>query len=109
MSRFTNARRWAAQAKRKRFAAMTENDITPDEAHDALVCIVAEVGHEFERVGEYDYAGDAFRVVGRSSEGKLIDILVRGETVAKVVAAARMLAGVKKLQRPSDLYRPPVQ
>jgi hypothetical protein len=106
VSRFTNPRRWAAQAKRKKFAAMTENAITPDEAYAAMNAIVLQTGHELERVYDYDYRKDVFRVVARSTENKLIDILVRGETVAKTVAAARTLAGVKKLLLPSDLVTP---
>lgn len=102
MSRLTQARRWAAQSKRKQLAKMTEHVITPDEAREALTAIVLQTGHVLERLYEYNPRTDRFHAVARSADGKLIDVTVPGETVAKTVAVARSLAGQKQLIRPSE-------
>lgn len=111
MGRFTNPRRWAAFAKRKRMPGMTESDITPDEARVALTVILLKAGAVLERVTDYDPAKDWFAVVGRRSRqpgeayGKLLDCYVPGETVAKVVVAARILGGAKVLRRKPDIAK----
>lgn len=106
MSRFTHQRRWAAQSRRKRVAPMTENSITPDEAREALTAICLQPGCVLERVNEYDPRKDVFRCEARREvDGKLIEILVRGETVARTVKRAREMASTfgKPLLRPSEV------
>lgn len=97
---------------------MTEEGITPAEAHEAMTAIMLQTGHVLEKILDYDYNGDKFVVEARAYEqdlqggivtGKLKQCIVRGETVAKVVAAARVLAGVKVLRHPQDLAKPPLQ
>lgn len=105
MSRLTQARRWSAGKKRSKAPAMTEHSITPEEAREALLAIVLQLGHSIERVYDYDPRGDKFRVVCRNADGKLIDCTVYGETVAKVVFAARAMTGNVRLVRPSELAR----
>jgi predicted kinase len=84
---------------------MTENAITPDEAREAVGAIVIQTGHVMERLHDYCPKKDRFIIEARNTEGKLIQITVYGETVARVVAMARNLAGTlgKPLLRPSEV------
>lgn len=102
MSRFTGQRRWSVIAKKQKLAAMTEHAITPDEARTALLAIVLQAGRVFERMSGYDFSTDRFSVVCRNQDGKLEDVTVFGETVAKVVFALRTMVGAKQLKRPSE-------
>ena len=82
---------------------MTEYGITPDEARSALTAIVLQTGHVLESVEGYDSRRDRFSVVARSADGKLADLTVYGETVAKTVRISRILRGSDKpLMRPSE-------
>jgi hypothetical protein len=110
MSRLTQARRWASKHKLRKLAAMTEGDITPEEARAAVTAVLQQVGCMLVRVNEYDMKLDRFRCTcQRISDGKYIDSTIPGETVARVVLASRIIARTggtetkrKPLVRPSD-------
>lgn len=94
---------------------MTENGITPDEAREALIVILQQVGVITDRVLDYCPRRDRFLVEGRRCEydaagnltgSKLEQCTVYGETVAKVVKKARELAKTSMLLHRSDLLVP---
>jgi hypothetical protein len=101
MSRLTQARRWHTGEQRRKAPAMTENGVLPDEARSAMLAIVLQTGHVLERVEGYDYQTDRFTIAARDHEGKLKELTVYGETVARVVKVARTLKG-----KPNGLTRP---
>lgn len=90
--------------KRRVALKMTENDVTADEAYTALIVSVMQPGWVLADVKEYDARKDMYRIVVHDADNKKIDKLVPGETIARIVKLARMLARTGgPLLRPSDL------
>lgn len=85
---------------------MTEYTVTPEEAREAVQAIVHQTGHVLERVTDYSPNVDCFKVEARDiNSNKLIEITIYGETVAKVVFAARTMSGQHKgLKRPHEHF-----
>ncbi len=97
------SRRWAADWTKRKKPFMTEHGVSPNEAGTALVACLLSLGLLLSEVQEYDYRKDKFRVLAyRQADGKLLDCDIPGETVARTVVAARVLGGVKILQRGLD-------
>lgn len=84
---------------------MTENAVTPEEARTALTAILLQTGNKVVRVLDYNPNIDKFKVEAiNAASGRVMECTVMGETVAKTVAATRLLIGTSKaLIRPSEL------
>jgi hypothetical protein len=104
MSRYTQGRRWSVSERRRGAGPMTEHGVTPDEARSAMAAIVLQTGHQLERVEGYEPRSDRFTVAARSADGRLVELTVYGETVAKTVHVSRVLRGANTpLRRPSEM------
>lgn len=107
-------RRWAKDWNRRKAPALTENAVTPNEASTALVACLLTRGLLVSKVLEYDYRKDRFHLICyRREDGRLVDVEMPGETVARTVAACRILGGVNQLRRGEEknakAARPPTK
>ena len=105
------SRRWAVSRNKRNLAKMTENSVTADEAEAALNALMPQLGLCLSEVQEYNPFSDKFKILAWKddgstelvkSAGKLVEVEIPGETIAKLVKTVRSLRRVAELRRKSE-------